>query len=173
MESDPSTSEPGLRIGELAERTGVSRDTLRFYERRGLLPIAERGANGYRRYPPVTVERVLWIRQVLKAGFTLDELASILAERRRGGVPCRRVRALGAAKLAELEERQRELAAAAEALRGLLAEWDRRLEGTVPGERAGLLDALAARLPQDSTPHLTLPRSPLRRHRPNSRRERR
>jgi len=173
MERDPSTPEPGLRIGELSARTGLSRDTLRYYERRGLLPSPARESNGYRLYPPAAVERLLWIRQVLRAGFTLDELASLLAERARGGIPCRRVRALGAAKLAEMEERQRELAAACEALRGLLADWDRRLEATVPGERAGLLDNLAARAAEDSTPSPPVPRSPLRKTRPNTRREQR
>ncbi len=98
-----------LRAGELARRTGVSKDTLRFYEQKGLLPRPLRLANNYRAYPPETVGRVLWIRRVLAAGFTLDELARILALRERGGIPCRQVRDLGAAKLAEIEERLRDL----------------------------------------------------------------
>jgi len=151
-----------MPIGELARRTGVSRDTLRFYERRGLLAAPARQANGYRLYAPETVEQVVWIRRVLGAGFTIDELVSVLAERKRDGVPCRRVRALGAAKLAELEARRRELEAASEALRSLLAEWDRRLAATAPGERAGLLDLLAARRPAEDPP----PSRPLTRQRP-------
>jgi DNA-binding transcriptional MerR regulator len=154
-ESAPAETAP-LSIGELARRTEVSRDTLRFYERRGLLEAPERRANGYRFYPPEAIERVVWIRRVLAAGFTIDELASILAERRKDGAPCRRVRALGAAKLAELEERRRELEAASAVLRELLAEWDERLAATAPGERAGLLDALVARNP----PAAPLPSQP-------------
>jgi DNA-binding transcriptional MerR regulator len=137
------TSERPLRAGELAQRVGVSKDTLRFYERRGLLPCPERKANNYRVYPPETVARVLWIRKILAAGFTVDELARILAERNRGGVPCRKVRDLGAAKLVDLEERIRDLAETRDNLRELLAEWDHLLETAGPGRRAGLLDALA------------------------------
>ncbi|HYU32136.1 MAG TPA: heavy metal-responsive transcriptional regulator [Thermoanaerobaculia bacterium] len=137
-----------LKAGELAERAGVSKDTLRFYERRGLLPRPERTANNYRAYPPETVARVLWIRKVLASGFTVEELARILAERDRGGVPCRRVRDLGAGKLADLEERIRELEASRDNLRELLDDWDRRLEEAGPDRRAGLLDALAGRGPE-------------------------
>lgn len=136
-----------LKAGELAERAGVSKDTLRFYERQGLLPRPERTANNYRAYRPEAVARVLWIRKVLAAGFTVEELARILAERDRGGVPCRKVRDLGAAKLADLEERIRELEASRDQLRDLLEDWDRRLEETGPDRRAGLLDALAGHSP--------------------------
>lgn len=136
------TSEPPLRAGELARRVGLSKDALRFYEKKGLLPRPGRLANNYRVYPPGTVERVLWIRRILAAGFTVDELAEILAERERGGVPCRKVRALGASKLAELEDRLQDLEAARDALRDLLRTWDRLLAGVGPGERAGLLESL-------------------------------
>jgi MerR family transcriptional regulator, copper efflux regulator len=139
---DETPSEQPLRAGELARRVGVSKDALRFYEKKGLLPRPERLANNYRVYPLGTVERVLWIRRILAAGFTVDELAEILAERERGGVPCRKVRALGAAKLAEIEERLRDLEAAREALQDLLRTWDRRLAEVGPGERAGLLESL-------------------------------
>jgi DNA-binding transcriptional MerR regulator len=134
-----------LRAGELARRAGVSKDTLRFYEREGLLPAPERLPNNYRVYPAGTVEHVLWLRRVLAAGFTVEELSRILAERNRGGIPCRKVRELGAAKLAGIEERLRELQAARESLLSLLEDWDRRLAGTAPGERAGLLETLRDR----------------------------
>lgn len=139
-----------LKAGELAERVGVSKDTLRFYERQGLLPHPERTANNYRAYPPEAVARVLWIRKVLAAGFTVEELSRILAERDRGGVPCRKVRDLGAAKLAGLEERIRELEASRDQLRDLLEDWDRRLEEAGPDRRAGLLDVLAGHGPEPS-----------------------
>jgi DNA-binding transcriptional MerR regulator len=135
-------SERPLQAGELARQTGVSKDALRFYERQGLLSRPERLPNNYRVYPPQAVERVLWIRRVLAAGFTVEELSRILAERERGGVPCSRVRELGAAKLAEVEERLRELEAARDSLRILLKDWDRRLAAVAPGELAGLLDSL-------------------------------
>jgi DNA-binding transcriptional MerR regulator len=140
--SNERPSEAPLRAGELARRTGVSKDALRFYERQGLLPRPERLPNNYRVYPPGTVERVLWIRKVLAAGFTIEELARILAERQRGGIPCRMVRDLGAAKLEEIEERLRELESARDGLRELLQEWDQRLAEAGPDRRAGLLEAL-------------------------------
>jgi MerR family transcriptional regulator, copper efflux regulator len=145
MADDETGPEPGeqlLRAGEVARRTGLSKDALRFYERRGLLAPPRRLTNNYRVYPSETVERVLWIRRVLAAGFTIDELARILAERDRGGIPCRQVRTLGEAKLAEVEERLRELTALRDGLRELLADWDARLAAAPPGTRAGLLDSL-------------------------------
>ena len=140
--SNERPSEGPLRAGELARQTGVSKDALRFYERQGLLPHPERLPNNYRVYPPGTVERVLWIRRVLAAGFTIEELVSILAERERGGIPCRRVRDLGAAKLAEIEARLRALESARDGLRELLQEWDQRLAEAGPNRRAGLLEDL-------------------------------
>jgi DNA-binding transcriptional MerR regulator len=142
--ADPEKENP-LRAGEVARLAGVSKDTLRFYEKRGLLPRPGRQANNYRAYPAGTVERVAWIRRVLAAGFTIDELARILAERDRGGVPCRSVRELGAAKLAEVEARLSELTALRDGLTEILADWDRRLATALPGTRAGLLDALKER----------------------------
>lgn len=139
---DTPPAERPLRAGELARRTGVSKDTLRFYERQGLLPRPERLSNNYRLYPAEAVARVLWIRRVLAAGFTVQELSRILAERERGGIPCREVRELGAAKLAELEQRLRELEATRDALQSVLKDWDHRLAEAPPGERAGLLEAL-------------------------------
>ena len=119
---DERPSERFLQAGELAERTGVSKDTLRFYEREGLLARPDRLPNNYRVYPPEAIERVLWIRRVLAAGFTVEEVSRILAEREHGGVPCRKVRDLGATKLAEMEERLRDLQAARDTLQSLLED---------------------------------------------------
>jgi DNA-binding transcriptional MerR regulator len=141
-------SERLLRAGELARQTGVTKDALRFYERQGLLPRPERLPNNYRVYPPQTVERVLWLRRVLAAGFTVEELSRILAECGRGGIPCRKVRDLGAVRLAEIEVRLRDLEAARDSLRSLLVDWDRRLAAVGPGERAALLDFLPPEPPR-------------------------
>jgi MerR family copper efflux transcriptional regulator len=66
-----------MRIGELAEETGLSRDTLRFYEQRGLI-MANRSANSYRTYAPETVELVRYIRTAQHLGFTLSEIGERL-----------------------------------------------------------------------------------------------
>ncbi len=92
-----------LNPSELARLTGVSTDTLRHYERKGLLGIPARTQGGYRLYPPEAVGRVGLVRRALAIGFTLHDLAAALSERARGGTPCRSVRALVAERLAELE----------------------------------------------------------------------
>ena len=68
-----------MRIGELAQTCGVSRDTLRFYEERGLIR-AQRSANGYRDYPAETVQLVLLIKTAQKLGFSLGEISQSVAE---------------------------------------------------------------------------------------------
>lgn len=87
---------PFWLAGELAAAAGVSTDTLRHYERKGVLPKPNRASNGYRRYPANALERVRLIRNALAVGFTLDELSRFLSERDQGGAPCGAVRALAA-----------------------------------------------------------------------------
>lgn len=142
---EPPAAMPGLRSGELAQRAGVSKDTLRFYERQGLLEPPRRTSNNYRLYPGEAVERLRWIRHALAMGFTVEELVRIAGARSRGQFPCREVRSLAAAKLAIVEDRLREMTSFRDALRNLLDEWTRRLEDTAPGQPARLLDQLAAR----------------------------
>jgi DNA-binding transcriptional MerR regulator len=66
-----------MRIGQLASATGLSRDALRFYEKRGLL-VARRGSNGYREYPPEAVQWLRYIRTAQSLGFTLAEIEADL-----------------------------------------------------------------------------------------------
>jgi DNA-binding transcriptional MerR regulator len=131
-----------LRSGQLARLTGVSTDTLRVYERRGLLPKARRSPNGYREYPPEAAHRVRLVRRALAIGFTLEELRQILNVRDRGGAPCREVRAIAGRKLELLEARIEELAGARDRLSDIVARWDRVLAETPQGARAALLEAL-------------------------------
>jgi DNA-binding transcriptional MerR regulator len=126
----------------LARLGGVSSDTLRHYERIGVLPHPPRTASGYRRYPPSAVDRVRLIRRALAIGFSLDELRKLLQVRDRGGAPCRNVRALAAAKLDQTVERIAELEALRDQLRSILDDWDTRLAGTPDGQPARLLESL-------------------------------
>ena len=132
------------RSGELAELAGVSTDTLRHYERKGVLARPLRKANDYRQYPATALHRVRLIRRALAVGFTLDELATVLSVRDRGGAPCTEVRALAAAKLAEVETRLREMAELRNELKTVLKDWDKQLERRTPGRRAHLLESLNA-----------------------------
>lgn len=68
-----------MQIGQLAERTGVTPDTVRFYERRGVLPLPERRASGYRVYSEDTIERIRLAKSLQANGFTLDEIIDALA----------------------------------------------------------------------------------------------
>lgn len=132
------------RIGELAKSAGVSTDTLRHYERKGVLGKPGRSTNGYREYSTEALVRVRLVRRALAVGFTLNELSSVLKVRDRGGVPCQRVRELAAEKLSGIESRLSELSILRDELRTTLKDWDTRLARTDPGASAGLLEALAS-----------------------------
>ncbi len=141
--SNATTPARPLRSGALARLAGVSTDTLRFYERRGLLAPPPRDASGYRRYPIDAVNRVHLIQHALDAGFSIDELAGILKARDAGSAPCRQVFQIATTRLRELEERVSALTALRDRLRATLADWERRLAATPPGQRAALLDGLS------------------------------
>jgi len=131
-----------VNSGQLARLCGISTDTLRHYERVGVLPKAPRTRSGYRQYPAEAQVRVMAIRRALALGFSLAELARIFRVRERGGAPCREVRRLAEDKLAELDRRLTDLTALRDDLRTLLADWDRRLEATPEGTQARLLERL-------------------------------
>ena len=98
-----------MRSGQLAHLTGVSTDTLRHYERLGLLPLPQRTAANYREYPPTSHLRVELIQRALTIGFSLSELTTILAVRDNGGAPCRHVRDLMHSKIRDIDEQIRNL----------------------------------------------------------------
>jgi DNA-binding transcriptional MerR regulator len=131
-----------MRSGELAGIIGVSRDTLRHYERIGVLPRPARTRGGYRQYPSEAVDRVRLVRGALALGFSLDELARVLRVRDRGGAPCRQVHALALDKLSMLDRRIAELEGLRTHLRTIVEHWQARLEKTPDGQRARLLETL-------------------------------
>jgi DNA-binding transcriptional MerR regulator len=99
-----------LKIGELAERAGVSRDTVRFYEREGLLPPARRTAAQYRVYGKETADRLRFIRQAQAIGLTLDDIRELLRQHEaRTPDECRQVAALLAERIAALDRKVAEL----------------------------------------------------------------
>lgn len=132
-----------LSSGKLADLAGVSRDTLRHYERKGVLPRALRGPNGYRQYPPEALQRVQLIRRALSVGFTLDELARVLRVRDAGGAPCEEVRKLATQKLLDVQDQLRELTELRDDLQKTLSDWDTRLASRGRGQRANLLESLS------------------------------
>lgn len=77
-----------LKIGEVAREAGVSVDTVRYYERRGLLPVAARRPSGYRTFGPAAVLRIRFARDLQAMGFALDEVAELLADVDAGAASC-------------------------------------------------------------------------------------
>jgi DNA-binding transcriptional MerR regulator len=127
-----------MRIGEVAEVSGLSVEALRFYERRGLLGRPARTASGYRAYDASVVERLVFIKRAQAVGFSLDEIAEILEMRGRGEAPCLEVREAARRKLAELDARLRELRRYRTELARTLDEWDTR--GVEEGQFCGLIE---------------------------------
>jgi MerR family transcriptional regulator, mercuric resistance operon regulatory protein len=112
-----SPERAGLRTGEVAEQAGVNIQTLRYYERRGLLAEPTRSNGGHRLYPADTVALLNVIKAAQRLGFTLDEVAELLdAGRRRHPTPDLRQRAID--KIAEIDTRIADLTA----IRGALSE---------------------------------------------------
>src|ERR1051326_950327 len=132
-----------LSSGKLADLAGVSRDTLRHYERKGVLRRPLRGHNGYRQYAPEALQTVQLVRRALSVGFTLDELAKVLKVRDAGGAPCEEVRKLAAQKLLDVQDQLRELTKLRDDLQETLREWDERLTHRTNGKRANLLESLS------------------------------
>lgn len=106
-----STASRGLRVGELAEAVGVSADTVRYYERAGLLPQPQRTASGYRAYDESAADRMLFIRGAQRLGLRLDDIRDLLAVRDAGVCPCEPAEQHLRRRLAELDAEMARLAA--------------------------------------------------------------
>lgn len=106
-------------IGQLAKRTGVPIDTVRHYERIGLLRPAARLASGYRRYGDAELKRLRFICRAKALGFTLDEIHELLAL--SAGRNVQSIRKAASARLADIERRMKELTRIRESLRQLVA----------------------------------------------------
>lgn len=110
-----------MKIGQVAETTGTTTKTLRFYEAEGLLPPAGRTASGYRDYSDDVVGRIGFIHRGQAAGLTLAQIRQILKIRERGQTPCSHVRELLGQRLTELDAQIAELLALRETISQLYA----------------------------------------------------
>ena len=113
-----------LTIGQLARRAGVGVETIRFYEREGLLAEPVRLASGYRQYPPEAVERVRFLRRSQRLGFTLKEAKELLALRDDPDAGSADVRVKATEKLADIDARIAELQTMRAELGGLVDACD-------------------------------------------------
>ncbi len=107
-----------MKIGEIAKQSGVTVDTVRFYERVGVLPAAERTLSGYRDYAPATVARIQLTREFQAIGLSLNEIVDALAAHDAGGATCESERWRLDAVLERVDAKLAELAA----LRGRIVE---------------------------------------------------
>ncbi|MGM0558920.1 MAG: heavy metal-responsive transcriptional regulator [Myxococcota bacterium] len=129
-----------LTIGEVAEQCDVTRDTLRYYEKRGLVTAPPRfESSGYRAYPPDTIEHVRFIKQAQELGFTLAEIGRLLELRADSTASCDEVREVAEAKIAEIRQKIGRL----EQLLDGLEELTEICPGDVPADRCPIVDVLS------------------------------
>lgn len=99
-----------MKIGELARRCDVNIDTIRYYERQGVLPVPERMPSGYRRYRKSDIARLRFVRRAKALGFTLEEIGELLTLSDHRDEDMGELKAVATAKLADIEARLAELA---------------------------------------------------------------
>jgi MerR family mercuric resistance operon transcriptional regulator len=125
-------------IGQLARRAGVGIETVRFYEREGLIPEPPRRPSGYRDYPPDTVTRIVFIRRAKDLGFSLKEINELLDFRVRPRRSCARVQRSAEAKIADIDGKIANLKRMRRALRDLT----RACEDRTPTTECPILSSL-------------------------------
>lgn len=131
-----------LKIGEVAKLAGIGIEALRFYERQGLLTPSTRTESGYRLYGEDALEQLDFVRRSQALGFSLAEIAAIVAESRAGRKPCSTVRDLVRQRIRELDERLAELKRYRRELSKTLEGWESL--GDVAGHVCGLIESTAA-----------------------------
>lgn len=127
-----------LSIGQVAQKAGVGVETVRFYEREGLLEEPPRRASGYRQYPEQVVKRLHFIKRAQRLGFSLKEIAELLRLRVDAVTSCEEVKVRTEAKLAEVERKLIEL----QRMRQALLQVASLCTGQGPASACPMLDAL-------------------------------
>lgn len=128
----------GFRVGEVARQAGVNLQTIRYYEKRGLLPRPPRTASNYRLYPQDAVRRVQFIKRAQELGFTLKEIKELLSLRAAQDARCSDVRKRTQAKILDIKVKLRTLEAMRKALTRLIGE----CSGKGPVTECPILDAM-------------------------------
>jgi MerR family mercuric resistance operon transcriptional regulator len=128
-----------MKIGDIAGEAGVTVQTVRYYERRGLLPEPDRRPSGYREYAPEIVDRLHFIKRAQELGFTLSEIRELLELRLDPHTPAAAVKARAEAKIADIDHKLHDLQRIKHALVHLAG---RCHGGRGPASDCPLLDAL-------------------------------
>lgn len=149
-----------MRTGQLSERSGVNIETIRYYERVGLLQRPRRTAKGYRTYEPTHLQRLLFLRRSRQLGFSLQEVRELLELANEPQRACKDVACLAAAHLAAVRAKSRELARLQRSLERLV----RSCPGKVSVAECGFFEALtnseATSLPESRTAEASRPARP-------------
>ena len=127
------------KIGAVARRAEIGVETLRYYERLGLLGSPRRTESGYRLYTDAIFVRLDFIRKAQAMGFTLEEIARIIQESEKGQSPCAEVRRIARRKLDELDRRLKQLRQYRNELAQTLADWETK--GAAAGKVCGLIES--------------------------------
>ena len=135
-----------LKIGEVAKQTGIGIETLRFYERSGLLARPARTSGGYRLYDAEALLTLEFIKRAQTLGFTLNEIRQIIDDSRTGHSPCVEVREIVRARLRELDERLRQMQQYRDAMARTLQSWDKK--GAAAGQFCGLIETSEIKIAQ-------------------------
>lgn len=134
-----------MTIGKLAQAAAIHVETVRYYERRGLIQRPAAPQAGYRRYPPQTVDRIRFIKKAQTLGFTLAEVADLLALRVETGITCDPVRRQALAKIEAIAAKINSLQRMKETLESLVQACDTQ----APTNDCPVLQALEAASPPD------------------------
>lgn len=128
-----------LTIGQLAKHANVNVQTVRYYERRGLIPDPPRRESGYRQYSQDTAPRIEFIKRAQALGFSLTEISELLSMRTGSDETCADVKKRAEAKVADIEGKIQELERMRGALVGLISACEER----GPTTECPILDALS------------------------------
>jgi Hg(II)-responsive transcriptional regulator len=131
----------GLTIGTVAQQAGVNIETLRYYERKGIIPKPLRTSSNYRLYSKETVRRVRFVKRAQELGFSLREIKELLALRATRGAKCQDVRRQALYKIGEIEEKIQTLQAMQDALHRLVKECG---SANVPVSDCPILESLGS-----------------------------
>lgn len=142
---------PELTIGRVAAGAGVNVETIRYYQRRGLLDEPTKPSGGYRKYPAEIVKRIRFIKRAQSVGFTLQDVSGLLRLNNRNA--CAKTRELALRKLALIEEKLSELTTMRDALGSLLHQCERKLKGSA----CPIIDVLQWDSPIDPSESKSLP----------------
>lgn len=114
----------GHTIGKVAKRVGIGVETVRFYERKGLVKAPPRSPSGYRLYPDAAVDRLRFVLRAKELGFTLEQIGILLDLRVGADRACDEVRALASDRLADVEDKLEQLQQIARVLREVISTCD-------------------------------------------------